>query len=255
MVSSQRGCRPHDPETWTTSWQQGRLMSPSEGGTVSGCMSGCGRRVFLFLRPCLTIYLLLPWTDSSFCLFYPLQSWLKVRMHFPWYRLANQLMTVCSGSACKVKDVQSTSYTTTDGLVISHVALIANFNLVCENNVPSDNLQLFAEIPAIKRIMPVTRSVDGKGYQVSWTEEVAKASYGDRNVRIFDEAGLAAIEKAQDSGSSIDSVQPLLSLTVNHRGTYRGPLIPMEMIAVLAVVLVWYSAYSAKVKLVSWTLP
>lgn len=154
-----------------------------------------------------------------------------------------------TGSACKVKDVQSTSYTTTDGLVISHVALIANFDLVCEKDTPSDNLLLYAEIPAIRKIVPVTKSLDGKRYQVSWTEEVAKASYGDRPVRIFDEAGLAAIEKAQESGSSSESVQPLLSLTVNHRGTYRGPLIPMEMVAVLAVLLVWYSAYAAKLQI------
>ena len=153
-----------------------------------------------------------------------------------------------TGSACKVQDVQSTSYTTTDGLVISHVALIANFSLICEKSAASDNLLLYAEVPT-RKIVPVTRSLDGKSYQVSWTEEVAKASYGDRNVRIFDEAGLAAIAKAQETGSSSDSVQPLLSLTVNHRGTYRGPLIPMELVAVLAVVLVWYTAYSAKLKL------
>lgn len=84
---------------------------------------------------------------------------------------------------------------------------------------------------------------------MSWTEEVAKASYGDRNVRIFDESGVAAIEKAQESGASGDSVQPLLTLTVYHRGTYRGPLIPMELVAVLAVAAVWYSAYSAKQKI------
>lgn len=134
-----------------------------------------------------------------------------------------------------MKDVQSDSYTTTDGLVISHVAFITTFNLVCESG-SSDNLLLFADVPAIGRLAPVTRSQDGKKYQVSWTEELAKASYGDRTVRIFDE-------------SSLKSGSPITTLTVNHRGTYTGPLIPMEMIAVAAIVFVWYSAYNAKAKL------
>lgn len=158
---------------------------------------------------------------------------------------------MATGSSCKVKDVQSSPYTTTDGLVISHVALITTFSLQCENKADAANLLLFAEVPAIKKTVPVTKSQDGKGYQVSWTEEVAKASSGDRTIRIFDEAGLAAVEKAQESGAGSDSVQPLVTLTVNHRGTYRGPLIPMELIAVAAVASVWYSAYSAKSELVA----
>lgn len=150
-----------------------------------------------------------------------------------------------------MKDVQSDPYTTTDGLVISHVALITTFSLKCENKADADKLLLFAEIPSLKKTVPVTKSQDGLKYQVSWTEEVARASSGDRTIRIFDEAGLAAVEKAQESGSTSESVEPLVTLTVNHRGTYRGPLIPMELIAVAAIASVWYSAYSAKSELVS----
>src|SRR5206468_3023296 len=92
---------------------------------------------------------------------------------------------------------------------------------------------------------PVTRSVDGKNYQVSWTEDVAKASSGDKVVKVFDEEGY---KKAQETGS-LSSVSPLLTLTINHPGTYKGPIVPIEFLAVIIIVFVGFSAFSAKSKL------
>lgn len=106
---------------------------------------------------------------------------------------------------------------------------------------------LFAEIPRVAKIVPVIKSADGKRYQVSWAEEVARASTGDHVVRLFDASGYASLLKARESGSA--EASPLVTLTVNHPGTYKGPLVPLEFLAVFGIVVVGYTAVSAKSKI------
>ena len=157
-------------------------------------------------------------------------------------------------SSCRVKDVQSNSYTTTDGLVITNVAFINTFTVTCDSG-RSDHLSLFAEVPSIGKSVPVVRSADGASYQVSWVEELKQASSGDRDVKVYDEEGYSALRKAQrraeETRSTPETVNPILTLTINHGGTYRGPWINAEVIAIVAVLSVWYLAYSAKSKLTS----
>lgn len=147
------------------------------------------------------------------------------------------------GLNCTVKDQQT--YTTTDAFVITNVAYITTFSLTCPSE--SDNLVLFAQLPRPGQIVPVTKSADGKKYQVSWTEELTKAPTGDQVIQLYDAAGYAALLKAKESGS-VDAA-PLATVTVNHRGTYKGPLIPIEFLAVVGIVSVGYLAFSAKSKI------
>jgi len=167
-------------------------------------------------------------------------------------------MAAAASASCKPKDVVSNTYTTTDGLVISSVAYIATFSMSCEGG-SSPPSSLFAEVPTAaggKVTLPVIRSLDGTSYQVSWAEDLAKASSGDKVIRVYDEDGYAAVRKAarkaEEAGSStVESVDPLLALTVSHPGTYKGPLLHTEVIALFGVVLIWYTAYTTKSSLLA----
>lgn len=161
-------------------------------------------------------------------------------------------MSSAGASSCKVKDVQSTPYTTTDGYVITNVAYINTFTLACENS-NSDRLALFAEIPFIGKTLPVIRSADGKRYQVSWAEDIARARSGEQLIKVYDEEGHSALRKAQrkadETKTSVEAVEPLFTLSISHPGTYKGPLVPIEFLAVAMALFVYYVAYSAKSKL------
>ena len=155
--------------------------------------------------------------------------------HDVWRRL---LLSV-GGFACKVKDVHS--YTTTDAYVITNVAYVSTFNLDCPSG-KNDHVTLFAEIPSLKKSLPVTKSLDGKKYQVSWTEEVARAPTGESIVHLYDEKSYEAVKNSKE-------VTPLASVTINHPGTYKGPIVPIEFLAVAIIVVIGFSAFSKKSQL------
>ena len=48
--------------------------------------------------------------------------------------------------------------------------------------------------------MPVTKSSEGEKYQVSWTQEVKKATTGDRSVALYDTEGFTALRKSRALG-------------------------------------------------------
>lgn len=139
-------------------------------------------------------------------------------------------------------------------MVVTSVAHIVTFSLTCSSG-RSDQLTLFAEIPAIKQTVLVTLAPNGKSYQVSWAEEVAKSSSGEKEIKIYDEEGLANLRKAQrkaeETGSSPTPVEPLTKLSIYHPGLYKGPLFQVQVLAVSVLILVYYSAYTAKSKLVA----
>lgn len=156
--------------------------------------------------------------------------------------------------SCKVSSVDSQSYTTTDGLVVTSIAHIVTFSLNCASG-RSDQLTLYAEVPSIKQTVAVTLSPNGKSYQVSWAEEVNKASSGEKEIKVYDEEGYAALRKAQrkaeETGSAVAPVEPITKLTVYHPGLYKGPVMQVQVMAISALIFVYYSAYKEKCRLVA----
>uniref|UniRef100_A0A131Z408 Translocon-associated protein subunit delta n=1 Tax=Rhipicephalus appendiculatus TaxID=34631 RepID=A0A131Z408_RHIAP len=151
------------------------------------------------------------------------------------------------GKVCENPEVTPRVYTTTDGLVLANIAFIAEFHLRCKENVL--NIPLYADVRG--KIVPVVKSTESNDYQVSWTEELNKAQSGDYLIRVYDEEGYGALRKAQRSGEGAQGVTPLFTINVHHPGTYRGPWVQSEFVAVLVAALLWYFAYSAKAKLQS----
>jgi len=148
---------------------------------------------------------------------------------------------IASASSCKNPTVTSRSYTTLDASVLTSIAYVTEFELNCDGKAA--NIPLYAEVNG-----QLSNVVRGTKYQVSWTEELAKATRGDHVVKIYDDEGFAQLKKSQKSG---DVPAPLTTVTVNHPGAYSGPLLNSEHLAAITGVIVVYIAITARSKLLS----
>jgi len=139
-----------------------------------------------------------------------------------------------SEAACPAKNVKT--YTTLDASVLTNIAYITEFELDCK-----EPEQLYAEVNG--KFLQV---VKGERLQLSWTEEIAKATRGDHLIRIYDEEGFGLLRKR-----STENVTPLTTLTLNHPGSYSGPWLNSEHLAAIIGVVVVYLAITSRSKLLS----
>ncbi|XP_074598000.1 translocon-associated protein delta isoform X2 [Brevipalpus obovatus] len=140
---------------------------------------------------------------------------------------------------CQIGDVQSHSYTTTDGLVIAETAYISVFNVACKD----DKLNLFADMG--DKIVPVTKSADGRTFQVSWVKPLDKSYSKTYEIKVYDEEGYSQLKRAQRSNTDA-GVNPLFKIDLRHPGTYKGPWLQSERVAAVASILVCYLAFKQK---------
>ncbi|XP_037047220.1 translocon-associated protein subunit delta [Bradysia coprophila] len=147
---------------------------------------------------------------------------------------------------CTKPKIKATTFTTRDATIVSQIALIAEFSLNCAES-DADGFPLFAEVNG--QLSPVVRISDNR-FQVSWTEDPSSGR-GERVVRLFDEEGFGAVRKAQRSGSNVNSLKELASVSVYHSGAYNGPWINSEILAAVLAAVVAYVAFSTKSKLLS----
>lgn len=73
-----------------------------------------------------------------------------------------------------------------------------------------------------------------------------QASSGTYQVKFFDEESYSSLRKAQRNNEDSDSIQPLFSVNVDHRGAWNGPWVATEVMAVLIGILLYYLAFNAK---------
>merc|ERR1711894_11279 len=150
-----------------------------------------------------------------------------------------------SGETCVGPKVTSHAYTSNNIFMATETVFLAQFSLQCSNNVKDVNL--YAEVNG--NVMPVTRSADNTKYQVSWSLEHKQATSGVYKVNFMDEEGYSNYRKAQRSGGSID-IKPLFTIDVNHKGAGReGLWVQTEFLAVVAALLIWWSANNVKSKI------
>lgn len=159
------------------------------------------------------------------------------------------LVSGSGASSCSSPVVKSSFFSTSDATIVSQIAHTLTFTLQC-SNAGAEKLPLFAEIGGTSILAPVVRVGDSK-YQISWNEEIKKASSGKFTVRLFDEESFAAVRKAQRAGEDIQSVKALTSVVVNFSGAYKGPWINSEILAAGVVAFVAYVAFSTRTKLLA----
>ncbi|XP_022297664.1 translocon-associated protein subunit delta-like [Crassostrea virginica] len=151
------------------------------------------------------------------------------------------------GDTCLSPEVKAETYTTTEAIVSTETVFVVQFSLTCKNKVR--NINLYADING--RTLPVTKTDKPDVYQVSISDEHKKLSSGRYEVRLFDEEGYSLLRKAQRSGESVDAIKPVTTISFNHPGVWKGPMVQSEFVAVIIAILVWYFAYSTKSQLQS----
>lgn len=155
--------------------------------------------------------------------------------------------SLCRASSCSNPEVKSSFFSTSDATIVSQIAFVTEFSLKC-SNAGAEKLPLFAEVGG--KLAPVVRVGDSK-YQVSWNEDIKKASSGKYTIRLFDEESFAAVRKAQRAGDDIQSVKALTNVVVSFPGAYKGPWINSEILATGVVAFVAYVAFSTRSKLLA----
>jgi len=148
-------------------------------------------------------------------------------------------------SACTGPQLTASSYTPADSQVLTAIPFIAEFSLTCSNG---ETPSLYADIDGV--LVPVTQSLEGDKYQVSWTREIKLAKTGDHSVNLFDSEGYSAVKRSRERGEPVTTA-PLATLVVNHGGSYTGPLLNSEHIAACLAAAVFYLAFSSKSKLLA----
>lgn len=83
---------------------------------------------------------------------------------------------------------------------------------------------------------------------MSWTEEIKTARSGDKEIRIFDEEGYTLLRKAIRSDEDTSAVPSIFTVVLNHPGTYNGPWLKSEFVAVVISFVVAYFAISSRSK-------
>ncbi|XP_015930150.1 translocon-associated protein subunit delta [Parasteatoda tepidariorum] len=151
------------------------------------------------------------------------------------------------GEICKSPKVEQNTYTTTDGMVVSEVALISEISVSCTPYVKE--LALYAEKSG--KSVPAVKSPDNLKYQFSWTENAEQIFSGEHGVKVYDEEGYAAIRKAQRNSEDASSIPSAFFLSLYHRGTYYGPMVSTEFIAAATSMVLWYIAFTQKANLCS----
>jgi len=150
------------------------------------------------------------------------------------------VMVAVVAGGCTDPKVEASSYTPADSQVLAAIPFIAEFTLACGNG---EKPALFADIDG--SLVPVTQSVDGAKYQVSWVKDLKKAKTGDYSVALYDSEGYNALRRARESGEAAN-VAPVVTVVVSYPGSYNGPIFNSEHFALGLSALVFYLAFSSK---------
>jgi translocon-associated protein subunit delta len=149
-------------------------------------------------------------------------------------------LVAAAAAVCSDPKVQASSYTPADSQVLAAIPYIAEFTLACGNG---EKPSLYADIDGA--LVPVSQSLDGSKYQVSWIKEVKKAKTGDHSVPLYDVEGYSALRRSRERGEA-STVAPLVTIVVNYPGSYAGPWFNSQHFALALSALVFYLAFSSK---------
>lgn len=121
-----------------------------------------------------------------------------------------------------------------------------DLRMIIEVLLPSfliDKLNLFADMG--DKIVPVTKSADGRTFEVSWVKPLDKSYSKTYEIKVYDEEGYSQLKRAQRSNTDA-GVNPLFKIDLRHPGTYKGPWLQSERVAAVASILVCYLAFKQK---------
>lgn len=152
---------------------------------------------------------------------------------------------LAAGDTCLGPTVTPLVYTTPEMTASSETIFIVQFTLTCKNDLT--NINLYADVNG--KPVPATKTTKPNQYQVTFSDAHTQLPAGSYVAKFYDEEGYSALRKAQRNHENIDSVKPLFTIDIDHRGIWKGPYIQSEFVAAIVAILVWALAYKAKTQL------
>lgn len=141
------------------------------------------------------------------------------------------------------------TYSSSDGLVVSRVGVVATFRLGCSNGAQEP--QLHAETGEGQYLAVTASNLRHEYKQVSFVEEVAKSKSRWIEIKVFDDETYQKLLQARQSGSSESYYTPMKVISISHYGVSGGPFMKIETLATLSLIAAFFFAHSIKSKIVN----
>ena len=152
-------------------------------------------------------------------------------------------------ASCNIDSAGLKTHSTSDGLVISKVGVVATFRLGCSPGTPEPRLHAETADGQYLTVSASTLKKDFK--EVSFIEEPSKSKSRWIEIKVFDDETYQKLLQARSSGSSESYYTPLKTISVSHYGVSGGPFIKMETLATLGLIVAFFFAHSMRSKIVS----
>lgn len=150
---------------------------------------------------------------------------------------------------CNIDSASVKSHSTSDGLVVTRVGVVATFRLGCTAGTTEPKLHGETDDG---RYMVVSTSTQNKEFkQVSFLEETSQSKSRWVELRIYDDETYQKLLQARQSGSSESYYKPLKTISHGHYGVSGGPMFKMESVVALGLVAAFFFAHSFRSKIVN----
>ena len=145
-----------------------------------------------------------------------------------------------------LREIKPVSYITTDGIVVSEVAFIIEFEVLSDEK---KNVPLYAGVDG--KALTIVKSVDGTKYQISWMDEVSRLVSHTYIVKIYDEHQFVALIKSQLKGNKKSDVPATFYVPLYLGFLIQESWVQSEFLAVVCAIFLCYIAFSMKSKLMN----
>jgi len=161
------------------------------------------------------------------------------------------LLSHSASGVCTNPSVSVDTYTSKSKALSTLTAYVAEFTLTCKEE-GEEKMNLYAEVQQGVVVPVAVAGPESNNYQLSWTLEHSKAVQGSIPVKMFTEEGYAAYRKTQRSGGDVGTVEPFVTVTIEHPGvTSEVMFVNTEFVAVLCSLFVVWSANSMKSRIIA----
>lgn len=150
---------------------------------------------------------------------------------------------------CNIDSAGLKTYSTSDGLVISRVGVVATFRLGCSQGAQEP--QLHAETAEGQYLVVSSSNLKRDFKEVSFVEDTSKSKSRWIEIKVFDDDTYQKLLQARQSGSSESYYKPMKTISVSHYGVSGGPFIKMETLATLGLIGLFFVAHTIRSKIVS----
>lgn len=150
---------------------------------------------------------------------------------------------------CNIDSAGLKTYSTSDGLVVTKVGVVATFRLGCSHGTPEPVLHAESDSG---QYLAVSNSLKNKDFkEVSFIEETSKSKSRWIEIKVYDDDTYQKLLQARQSGSSESYYKPMKSISISHYGVSGGPFLKMETVAALGLIGIFFFAHTIRSKMVN----